>query len=150
MTAAHTLIAELTLDERPADTYRQTVTLRTYPDGDEVHLRESFGDGSAANVYIERAHFTNLIDFASKHGFRGSSHEALVAALETLRDYAREAAALNDADHIRGNSIKAHKMLMALAELSPRYDARIDRAYAALKAAKGGELNVETNTTVRT
>ncbi len=63
--------------------------------------------------------------------------QRLELALRTMRDYAREAAAINDADHIRGNSIKAHKMLMALGGLSPRYDARIDEALAALSGKEG-------------
>jgi len=55
--------------------------------------------------------------------------EELESALKTMRDVAAEAAALNDADHIKGNSIRAHKLLMAMAGAIPGYRADIDAAH---------------------
>jgi hypothetical protein len=62
-------------------------------------------------------------------------HNALMQAIITLRSVAAEAADLNDADHIKGNSHKAHKMLMALAGRIPGYRKDIDDAFSALHAA---------------
>ncbi len=59
----------------------------------------------------------------------------LEGALKTFDAVAKEAARLNDADHVKGNSIKAHKLLMAMAGMIPGYRPDIDAARAALAGA---------------
>lgn len=53
-----------------------------------------------------------------------------MSKIETLRAYAEKAAYLNDQDQIPGNTVKAHKMLLALAGLNKGYDSAIDAALA--------------------
>lgn len=59
-----------------------------------------------------------------------AADDAARDAVDTLRQWARKAAAFNDADHVKGNTIKAHKILMALAGYLPGYSAEIDGALA--------------------
>ncbi len=103
---------------------RRRLPLSVYHDGKSI----CDGDGHVMTVESDGTTEAEDREFAAFIVRACNAHDALVAALETLCDYAREAAALNDADHVRGNAVKAHKMLLALAGLSPRYDARIDRA----------------------
>lgn len=67
--------------------------------------------------------------------------ETAVAEIEQLRKAgnalvaaAKKAAALNDADHVTGNIIKAHKILLALAGGRAGYMAELDQAHAVIAA----------------
>lgn len=102
----------------------------------------------AYNTFIEmakqRGQLSTMRD-AFESGFKAAQEAAaadkseLLAALQTMKAWASTAAALNDADHIPGNAVKAHKILLALAGCIPRYDAKIDAAHAAIAKHGGGE-----------
>lgn len=53
-------------------------------------------------------------------------------AIKTLQSVAGKAARLNNDDHIKGNSVKAHKILCALAGWSVGYLKEVDDVYALL------------------
>lgn len=55
----------------------------------------------------------------------------LKAHIQYLKSMAAKAALLNDADNVKGNVMKAHKIMLALAAYIPGYDHDIDAAYKA-------------------
>ena len=62
-----------------------------------------------------------------------------VEAGKTIRDYAALACKRNNDDHIPGNSVKAHKMLMALAGVNEGYESELDAAFTTLAQLKTQE-----------
>jgi enoyl-CoA hydratase/carnithine racemase len=66
-----------------------------------------------------------------------SAAPEMLEALQTAVAWAQKAADFNDADNVKGNVMKAHKIMMALAGYIPKYSKDIDDMHAAIKKATG-------------
>lgn len=61
----------------------------------------------------------------------------LLEALDVLMAKALKAANMFDNDHIDGNSSKALRLMLAISGVKSGYDLDVDKAHAAIAAAKG-------------